>query len=71
MKPAAATAASSLLFALAHGATNRVPLVQAVGGVLFCTAYEAAGSLWAPLIIHVAANLTIFSLPYLVPLLGP
>lgn len=67
----AATAGASLLFALAHAVTTRVPVVQAVGGILFCLAYEASGSLWAPLILHISANVAIFSLPYLLPLFGP
>lgn len=65
-----ATVATAALFAAAHGVTNHLPVVQAVGGVLFCAAYEVSGSLWAPLILHVSANLSIFALPYLLPLFG-
>lgn len=68
--PATATAAVTVLFAAAHGVTAGVPWVQAVGGVLFCLAYEATGSLWAPLVLHASGNLALFLLPYALPLGG-
>ncbi len=51
------------LFALAHRMGAPVPWAQAVGGLLFCAAYEWSRSLWAPLLVHTAGNLAIFSLP--------
>ncbi len=61
--PAAATGVVTLLFALAHLGTTPVPWTQALGGILFCAAYEVSGSLWAPLIVHGAGNLALFMLP--------
>jgi membrane protease YdiL (CAAX protease family) len=63
MGPVTATIAVTLLFALAHSLSAPVPWVQAVGGVLFCAAYEFSGSLWAPIIVHTTGNLAIFLLP--------
>lgn len=60
---AAATLAVTVLFAAAHLPTSGIPWVQAVGGVLFCVAYELAGSLWAPVLVHAAGNLALFLLP--------
>jgi membrane protease YdiL (CAAX protease family) len=62
--PLWATVLVTLLFAIAHGLTARVPWVQAVGGVLFCAAYEISRSLWAPVVVHVTGNLAIFLLPF-------
>ena len=53
----------SSVVSLAHSVTARVPWIQAVGGVLFCVAYEMSGSLWAPIIVHLTGNLVIFLLP--------
>lgn len=49
-------------FIAAHLSGSRLPLTQAVGGVVFGVAYEKTGSLVAPLTIHVLGNLAIFSL---------
>lgn len=62
--PCTAVPAVTLLFAGAHRLTAGVPWVQAVGGILFCVAYEMTGSLWAPLVIHASGNLAIFLLPF-------
>lgn len=51
---------SSALFVLAH--LPGIPLTQLVGAVVFAFAYEKAGSLTAPITIHVLGNSTIFML---------
>ncbi|GAB4266517.1 MAG: hypothetical protein Kow0092_19470 [Deferrisomatales bacterium] len=61
--PAASTAAVTALFAAAHAGSAPVPWVQAVGGVVFCVAYERSGSLWAPWIVHATGNGALFLLP--------
>ncbi len=63
--PVAATALVTAVFAAGHLATTRVPWTQAVGGILFCAAYERSGSLWAPVILHAAGNLALFLAPSL------
>jgi membrane protease YdiL (CAAX protease family) len=63
--PVVATVLVAGLFAAAHGLRTPVPWVQAVGGVLFCAAYEFSGSLWAPFLVHASGNLTLFLLPRL------
>jgi membrane protease YdiL (CAAX protease family) len=63
--PAVATLVATLLFAGAHALTNGVPWVQALGGVVFCIAYELSGSLWAPIVVHASGNAAIFLLPLL------
>jgi len=52
-------------FIAAHLSGNRLPITQAVGGVVFGVAYEKTGSLAAPLTIHVLGNLAIFALSIL------
>jgi membrane protease YdiL (CAAX protease family) len=61
--PVTATLAVTLLFAAAHSFTAPIPWTQAIGGVLFCAAYEVSRSLWAPVIVHASGNLAIFLLP--------
>lgn len=63
MRALGATALVTILFAGAHAVSAPVPWTQAIGGILFCAAYEVSGSLWAPIIVHSAGNLAIFSLP--------
>jgi membrane protease YdiL (CAAX protease family) len=61
---AVAIVVSTALFAglhLRHG----LPVVQIVGGLLFATAYEISRNLMTPIVIHVLANLAIFSLSLL------
>jgi len=59
----AAALAVTALFAAAHLPTSGIPWVQAVGGLLFCAAYELSASLWAPVLVHTAGNLALFLLP--------
>jgi membrane protease YdiL (CAAX protease family) len=61
-----ATLLSVLIFAAAHVVTAGLPWPQAVGGILFCLAYEWSGSLWAPVVVHAAGNLALFLLPFAV-----
>mgnify|MGYP000480613986 CR=1 FL=1 len=58
---------STAVFAMMHTAAG---VTQVVGGILFAAAYEAEGSLAAPITIHVLGNLALFSLPVLLPLTG-
>jgi membrane protease YdiL (CAAX protease family) len=58
----AAVLASTLLFVLAHPLRAGLPVAQIIGGLLFAAAYEHAGSLVAPIIVHVSGNLAIFTL---------
>jgi membrane protease YdiL (CAAX protease family) len=51
---------SSALFVLAH--LPGIPWTQLVGAVVFALAYEKAGSLTAPITIHVLGNSAIFTL---------
>lgn len=57
---------STAAFVLLHPGGG---LVQAAGGLLFAAAYEIEGRLAAPMVIHAAGNLAIFSLPVLLPVL--
>jgi membrane protease YdiL (CAAX protease family) len=59
----AATLSVTVLFAAAHLPHSPIPWVQAVGGIVFCAAYELSGSLWAPLLVHSAGNAALFLLP--------
>ena len=56
---------STAAFIAAHLYGNRLPITQAVGGVVFGVAYEKTGSLAAPLTIHVLGNLAIFAVSIL------
>ncbi len=60
-----ALAGSTAIFVLAHAVTSRIPVTQAVGGILFAIAYEVEGKLMAPITIHVLGNLAIFALSLL------
>jgi membrane protease YdiL (CAAX protease family) len=59
---AVAIVLSTLLFLLGHGIVHRVPITQAVGGILFAVAYEVENILIVPITIHCLGNLAIFSL---------
>jgi membrane protease YdiL (CAAX protease family) len=56
----AAILLSSSLFVLAH--LPGIPWTQLVGAIVFALAYEKAGSLTAPITIHVLGNSAIFTL---------
>ncbi|TFG37983.1 MAG: CPBP family intramembrane metalloprotease [Syntrophobacterales bacterium] len=53
---------STAIFVLAHAIFSRIPVTQAVGGILFALAYEIEGSLMVPITIHILGNLAIFIL---------
>lgn len=53
---------STLIFVLAHAIFFRIPITQAVGGILFALAYEIEGNLMVPITIHILGNLAIFIL---------
>jgi len=53
---------SGVAFVLAHPVLPGLPVTQVVGAVIFAMAYEVAGSLMAPITIHVLGNLCIFTL---------
>jgi uncharacterized protein len=56
----AALLISTALFAAVHLPT--LPLTQIIGGIVFALAYEAGGSLIAPIAIHMLGNLAIFTI---------
>ncbi|MFP4572153.1 MAG: CPBP family intramembrane glutamic endopeptidase [Desulfobacterales bacterium] len=60
----AAILGSSLLFAIAHN-TGGIPVVQAVGGLVFALSYEMEKNLLVPVIIHVTGNLALFTIALL------
>lgn len=57
-----AVCGSTLLFVLSHGPGQGFSLPRIVGGMVFCLAYERAGSLAAPVVIHILGNTAIFAL---------
>lgn len=52
---------STLIFAGFHYNGSGLPLVQAIGGIVFALAFEHSKNLAAPLIIHSLGNIVIFS----------
>jgi membrane protease YdiL (CAAX protease family) len=53
-----AVVASAAVFAVAHLNLAAIPSLLMAGLVLGC-AFRASGSLWAPVLLHVAANATV------------
>jgi len=53
---------TTLLFVLAHPMGVTMPVIQAVGGILFAAAYEVEKNLIVPVVIHVLGNMAIFML---------
>ncbi len=66
LKPAwaigTAVAASTLFFATAHSGASGLPLIQVIGGIVFCLSYEHGKSLSTPIVIHFLGNAALFSL---------
>jgi membrane protease YdiL (CAAX protease family) len=56
----AAILISTLLFVMAHTTSSRIPVPQAIGGILFAVAYEKEKNLVVPMVIHISGNLAIF-----------
>ncbi len=63
----AALALSSLLFLAAHGSAGG--WIQVCGGMLFVLAYECTHLLWAPIVIHITGNLTIFGISLIISMI--
>jgi membrane protease YdiL (CAAX protease family) len=57
---------TSVLFASLHGVLSPV---QLTGGVLFALIYEWRKNIWAPFVVHALANLGIWIVPYVYPLM--
>jgi membrane protease YdiL (CAAX protease family) len=57
-----AVLASTLLFVIAHTISSKIPVPQAIGGILFAIAYEKERNLIVPMVIHMSANFAIFAL---------
>lgn len=55
-----ALVASTLIFVLLH--FNRLPITQAVGGIVFALSYETSRNLMTPITIHALGNLALFTL---------
>jgi membrane protease YdiL (CAAX protease family) len=51
---------STLLFVIAHTTSSRIPVPQAIGGILFAVAYEKEKNLVVSMVIHISGNLAIF-----------
>lgn len=56
---------SALFFASMHGFISPV---QLVGGLIFAGLYEWRRNIWAPYVVHAAANFGIWILPWIYPL---
>ncbi len=61
---AAALLVSTVVFVLPHLPGARVPLTQAVGGVVFALAYEKEKNLLVPILIHATGNLALFAISW-------
>ena len=57
---------TSLLFASMHGS---ISVVQLTGGIIFASIYEWRKTIWAGFVFHATANVGIWVLPYLHPLI--
>ena len=56
---------STSIFVMVHSSSTQVPLPQIVGGIIFALAYEIEKNLMAPITIHIAGNLAIYTLSLL------
>ena len=61
----AALVVSTALFVMCHRVGGRIPFTQVVGGLVFALSYEKEKNLMAPIVLHVAGNVSLFSLPLL------
>jgi membrane protease YdiL (CAAX protease family) len=57
---------TSMLFACLHG---NISIIQLTGGILFASMYEWRRNIWAPLIVHTSANIGIWVIPHIHPLM--
>ena len=60
----AAIILTTTVFVTAHTLKSGVPFTQIIGGLVFALAYERENSLMTPIVIHVLANLALFSLSF-------
>ncbi|MBC2715537.1 MAG: CPBP family intramembrane metalloprotease [Desulfobacteraceae bacterium] len=58
----AALIISTYLFVMAHQGSSGIPLLQLVGGIVFCVSYEIEKSLLTPILIHSLGNLALFTI---------
>jgi hypothetical protein len=58
----AALVLTTVVFVGLHLSTTSLPVTQAVGGIVFCLAYEKTRSLMTPYIIHVLGNAAMFGI---------
>lgn len=55
---------STFLFVIAHPSFSGIPIIQAIGGIIFALSYEIEGNLVVPTTIHILGNLSIFCLSF-------
>ncbi len=60
-----ATAISTALFVAAHFSQWDAAVLQCVGGIVFCAAYEKEKSLMTPIVIHCSGNMALFTVSLL------
>lgn len=63
---ATAILSSTALFTALHPAGPALPVAPIVGGLLFAGAYEIEKNLLVPVVLHVAGNIALFTLPLLI-----
>jgi len=56
---------STAIFVIGHALTAQIPFPQIIGGILFAISYEIEKNLITPITIHIAGNLSIYSLSLL------
>ncbi len=66
LAPVYCIALTSLLFASMHG---HISMIQLTGGILFALIYEWRRNVWAPFIVHACANIGIWIVPHVHPLM--
>ncbi len=57
---------TSLLFSSVHGFLSPI---QFIGGILFASTYEWRKNIWAPFVVHALANIGIWIVPDIYPLI--
>jgi hypothetical protein len=57
---------TSLLFASVHG---HISMIQLTGGIIFASIYEWRKNIWAPFVVHALANIGIWIIPSIYPLM--
>ncbi len=54
--------ASTAIFAAVHWRSGVIPVFQIIGGLLFSCAFAREKNLYAPIVLHVGGNFTLFAL---------